>query len=210
MADVREPPRPATDTLLVGTFLAHGPAPYQFQQNAEPSYYIRIDTQRGPQTVWGRGLEKALARSQTKPRIGEPIGVRENGTDPVTVRYPQRDDKGTTITQRTAHTPRPHWVVERREFFDERLAAARMLRDKRVHPRDAVKAFPDLVGAYFVLAAAGDLIRERTQVPAHHQRFLALVRESLARTVEIGEPLPAVRLRDRELLARRDPDPPTR
>src|SRR6185437_6332976 len=105
MPDVREPPRPATDTLLVGTFLAHGAAPYQFQQNAQPSYYIKLDTQRGPQTVWGSGLENALAKSQTKPRIGEPIGVRQNGTDPLTVVWPQRDSHGKTVARHTVHSP---------------------------------------------------------------------------------------------------------
>jgi len=190
MANRPERADAASDRLLMGTLLGHGRAPHEFKEGGAPSYYLRIGTPRGERTIWGAGLERALARSESRPRIGESVGVRENGTD----RAPAA---GTD-----AGAPRRHFIVERREFFDERLAAARLLRDARIHPRAAVEAFPDLVGAYFVLASASALIRERTPSTEVHARFVALVRESLARTVEIGEPLPQVRLRDRELLDR--------
>ncbi len=180
----------ASDRLIVGKLLSHGRAPHEFKVGGTPSYYLTIETQRGERTLWGAGIERALARSESKPKIGEQIGVRENGGD--------------RAARPTAHAgaPRRPFVIERREFFDERLAAAKLLRDSRIHPREAVEAFPDLVGAYFVLASASALIRERSASTDVQTRFIALVRESLARTVEIGEPLPQVRLRDRELLDR--------
>ena len=185
-----------SDRLIVGKLLGHGRAPHEFKAGAAPSYFIRIETERGERTVWEAALERALARSESKPKIGEPIGVRENGGE------------RTARASAEAGAPRRHFIVERREFFDERLAAAKLLRDVRIHPREAVEAFPDLVGAYFVLASASALIRERSPSTETQARFVALVRESLARTVEIGEPLPQVRLRDRELLERGAKDEP--
>jgi len=190
MADGQKRSGAGSDRLIVGKLLAHGRAPHEFKAGAAASYFIRIETARGERTLWGAALERALARSESKPRIGEQIGVRENGGD--------RSGRESA----EANAPRRHFIVERREFFDERLAAARMLRDARIHPREAVEAFPDLIGAYFVLASASALIRERSPSTETQARFTALVRESLARTVEIGEPLPQVRLRDRELLDR--------
>src|SRR5581483_509083 len=190
MADGLRGGEASSDRLIVGKLLGHGRAPHEFKAGAAPSYFIRLDTERGERTLWGAALERALARSESKPKIGEPIGVRENG------------GAQTSSARAEPGAPRRHFIVERREFFDERLAAATLLRDARVHPREAVEAFPDLVGAYFVLASASALIRERSASAETQSRFLALVRESLARTVEIGEPLPQVRLRDRELLDR--------
>lgn len=196
MADPGARADAASDRLIVGKLLSHGRAPHEFKAGAPPSYYLRIETQRGERTLWGVALERALARSESKPKIGEQIGVRENGADRAARASAQ------------AGAPRRHFIIERREFFDERLAAAKLLRDSSIHPREAVEAFPDLVGAYFVLASASALIRERSASTDVQSRFIALVRESLARTVEIGEPLPQVRLRDRELLERGARDEP--
>ena len=78
-----------------------------------------------------------------------------------------------------------------------------MLRDVRIQPREALEGLPR--SRRGVLASA--LIRERNPVTAVQTRH-RLVRESLARTVEIGEPPPQVRLRDRELLERGARDEP--
>src|SRR5690348_2588752 len=145
MADSPQRADAASDRLIVGKLLGHGRAPHEFKEGASPSYYLTIETQRGARTLWGAALERALARSESKPRVGEQIGVAENGSDRAS---------SASAESAQAGAPRRHFVIERREFFDERLAAAKLLRDSRVHPREAVEAFPDLVGAYFVLASA--------------------------------------------------------
>jgi hypothetical protein len=77
--------------------------------------------------------------------VGDQIGVKENGIDPVSVVTRKKDAQGRVTMERRYDAPRTNWVVEKREFFDERAAAARALRDPRVHPREARRDHPDLL-----------------------------------------------------------------
>jgi hypothetical protein len=81
-------------------------------------------------------------------------------------------------------------VVERREYFDERVAAAQLLRDPRASRREAVRDHPELAGAYWALDSARKVAAERIAHPESRERFIALVRETLAHATERGEPLP--------------------
>ena len=168
---------PASDVLVTGWLREHGDAPHEFRPRAEPSYYLRLDTREGPRILWGPGLKRAVERARTKPQPGDEIGVRHVEITPV----------GTTAA--TA-TPRSYWIVERKDFFAERLAAAQALRDPRVSPRAAVAAHPDLLGAYFALDSARKVAEARIAHPDSRERFVALVRETLAHATERGEPLP--------------------
>jgi len=92
----------------------------------------------------------------------------------------ERDPQGQGVVEKRLETPRGHWVVERREFFDERAVAAQALRDPRVSRREAVRSHPELVGAYWALDSAGKVAEARIANPESRQRFVALVREALA------------------------------
>ena len=132
-------PRNTTDRLTVGRLLAHGQAPHEFRPRAEVSYFVRLQTERGERTLWSPGLKRALTESRTQPKVGDQIGVKENGIDPVSVVTRKKDAEGRITSERRYDAPRTHWVVEKREFFDERAAAARALRDPRMHPREALR-----------------------------------------------------------------------
>jgi hypothetical protein len=186
----QDPPRALTDSLTLGILVRHGRAPLEFKSEAALSYFVTLDTPRGERTLWSRGLERALIESRTQPKPGDAIGVRENGIDPLTVTVRVRDREGRVVTQKQTETPRGHWIVEKREFFDERAAAAAALRDPRVSRRAAVRDHPDLLGAYWALDSAGKVATSRIANPESRSRFVALVREALAHTVERGEPLP--------------------
>lgn len=193
-----EATRNTTDRLTVGRLLAHGQAPHEFRPRAEESYFIRLQTERGERTLWSPGLKRALSESRTQPKVGDPIGVKENGIDPVSVVTRKKDAEGRITSERRYDAPRTHWVVEKREFFDERVACARALRDARIHPREALRDHPDLLGAYLTLDSAGKIAEQRIEDPGSREKFLALVRETLAHATERGEPLPVVRLRERD------------
>jgi hypothetical protein len=173
--------------------LKHGPAPFEFQAHGAPSYFVTMRTERGERTLWGRGLERAFIESRTQPQPGEAIGIRENGIDPMTVIMRERDPAGQVRLEKRLETPRGHWLIERREFFDERAIAAQALRDPRVSRREAVRNHPELLGAYWALDSAGKIAQARIANPASRQRFVTLVREALAHATERGEPLPAPR-----------------
>lgn len=216
LRSTNEPARAATDSLVTGILVKHGPAPFEFQPNGTPSYFVTVRTDRGERTLWSRGLQRALTESRTQPQPGEAIGIRENGIDPMTVILRERDASGQIRMEKRLDTPRGHWLIERREFFDERAIAAQVLRDPRVSRREAVRNHPELLGAYWALDSAGKIAESRIAQPASRQRFLTLVREALAHATERGEPLPipsrraAETPRGTEASPRDSPKPPER
>ena len=192
---LREPPRSATDSLVTGVLVSQGRAPYGFDRGGEPSYFVTLNTERGERTLWGRGLERAIAHSHTQPQPGEAVGVRENGITPMTVVMRERNLKGEVVTVNRIDTPRGHWVIERRDWFDERLAAAETLRDARISRREAIRNHPELLGAYWALDSAGKVAEARIKNPESRERFVQLVRETLAHAIERGEPIAQPRSR---------------
>ncbi|MGH2927595.1 MAG: hypothetical protein ACRDL8_05280, partial [Solirubrobacteraceae bacterium] len=164
--------RPSVDRLVVGHLLEHGAAPHEFRNRAEPSYYLKIETEHGPRTFWSPALKRALEISSTQPQIGDAIGVKENSIEPVSVVTRRRDPVGRVVEQRHYEAPRTHWVIEKREWFDEQLAAARRLRDPRAHPREAIRDHPELLGAYLTLDSAKKFAAGRFAEPQHQERFL--------------------------------------
>jgi hypothetical protein len=188
----KEPVRPATDRFTLGVLLKHGRAPLQFNPRAEPSYFVTLQTERGERTLWSRELERAITESRTQPRAGDPIGIRENGIDPVSFVTRERNSRGEVVLEKRVDTPRGHWIVERREFFDERAAVAQLLRDPRTSRRQAVQDHPELEGAYWALDSARKVAEIRIRSPESRERFVLLVRETLAHAIERGEvPSPA-------------------
>jgi hypothetical protein len=170
--------------------MKHGRAPLEFNPRAALSYFVTIQTDRGERTLWSRELERALVESRTQPEIGDAVGIRENGIDPVTFITRERNARGDVVLERRLDTPRGHWIVERREFFDERAAAAQVLLDARASRRQAVRDHPELRGAYWALDSAQKVATERIRNPESRERFVLLVRETLAHVIERGEELP--------------------
>jgi len=161
----RDPPRALTDSLTTGVLVKHGHAPFEFKAQGAPSFFVTVQTERGERTLWGRGLERALTESRTQPGVGDAVGIRENGIDPMVVVMRERDAQGQVVVEKKLETPRGHWVIERREFFDERAVAAQALRDPRVSRREAVRNHPELVGAYWALDSAGKVAEARIANP---------------------------------------------
>ena len=188
----RKAPLPGLrDELIVGRLKSHGPAKHEFRPKAEPSYFVLIHAGGKDTVLWSPKLERALARAQTQPKVGDQVGIRKIEIVPIA---PQTaGSAGSKAKPITA--PRSYWVIERVEFFAERAAAATALRDATVHPRDAVRDHPDLLGAYFAIESAQKVAQHRIVNPESRDRFVTLVREALAHAAERGEPLPASRPR---------------
>ena len=183
-------PRPTVDRLTVGKLIDHGRARHEFHSRGHPSYFVKILTDDGARTIWGRGLERALQKSRTQPQVGEMIGVRENNLAPVSFVVRTRNAEGLVVATRQTDTPRPHWVVERLEDFDLRAAEARALRDPTLSRREAVINHPSLKRAYLLLDTAQQRASERWQNPRTRETFVAEVRETLALVLERGMELP--------------------
>ncbi len=183
-------PRPPVDRLTVGKLLNHGRAPHEFHPRGHPSYFVKILTDDGERTIWGRGLERALAKSRTQPQVGDAIGIRENNLAPVSFITRTRNTEGLVIASRQTDTPRPHWVIEKLQDFDLRAAAARALRDPTLSRREAVINHRELADAYRLLDTAHQYAGGRWENPKTRETFEAAVRETLALAIERGIELP--------------------
>lgn len=189
-----DPPRPEADRVTFGRLIDHGAGRHEGKPDAPPSYFVKLATERGERVFWSPALKTALAQSRTQPKIGEQLGVRENSILPATVLYNTRDSAGKVVEQRRFDSPRTHWAIEKRAFYDEALLAAEALRSERLHPREAIKTYPQLLPAYLALDSARRVAKERVS-PTQRDRFVALVRETLAHAVERGMPLPVLERR---------------
>jgi Large polyvalent protein-associated domain 7 len=193
----REPGRRVRrrDELLTGRLIDHGPAPYRHDPHESMSYFVKLETSRGERTIWGVDLERAFKESLTKPQAGAEVGIRAVRQESVKVRTQKRDPKGKLI-EGNLDTHRNRWIIEERRLFDARAEAAQTLLDTSITPKQAVTQHPELVGTYLQVHAA-ELAAKRFRDTQDRARFVETVRSALAESVARGEPLPAVRLRER-------------
>jgi hypothetical protein len=183
-------------SLLVGRLTEHGRANYQFRTDENASYYVKLLTSRGAKTLWGKDLERALTSGETRPKVGDLIGARRAGRETVTVTARRRVADGRIVAEEAHYAHRTRWIVEKVQFFAERARLARRLRDEQVDIREAVRSHPELKSSFLSVRAAQDFAARRIADPKDRERFLSLMREAMAASIQKGEPLPAVRLRD--------------
>jgi hypothetical protein len=178
-----------------GRLLEHGQDFYRHDAREPVSYFVRLETAEGKREIWGKDLKRAVSESLSQPKIGDEVVLQRTGRKAVTVRRPTKDDRGELREQPYA-TFRNRWTLETQEFFEQRSAAAQVVRDVSVRPQDAVRDRPELAGTYLDLRAA-QLAGRVLSDPEDRRRFVHRVRLALARDIERGEPLQPVRLRDR-------------
>jgi hypothetical protein len=193
--------RKRPDELIVGKLVDFGRESYRFDPHEEMSYFVQIQAPEGKRTIWGRDLQRALAKSLTQPQVGDEIAMRRAGSDAVTVKRRERNADGELVNERTLDAQRHHWVVEKAEFFEARTAAAQVMRNPTINAREAVKTHPELAGTYLQLRAA-ELAARQLRDPQDQKQFVSLIRGALADAVARGEPLQPVRLRERRSLER--------
>ena len=201
--------------LVIGRLVAHGPAHYQFRNEEDPSYYLKILTSSGPRTLWGKDLERALHQAETQPKAGDLIGARRQAREAVTVTQRRRDDAGNVVSTSERITHRSLWVVEKVTYFAERARLARQVREDQVYDKATVKKHPELLSSFLSVRAAEEFAKNRIPSAEDRQRFLELIRGVLSASIHQGTPLPNVRLKDRgapiKLVSRvKKPDEPTR
>jgi hypothetical protein len=204
-----EPDARATEKrgeLLTGRLVDHGRAPYRHDPHEPMSYFVKLETARGDRTIWGVDLERAFRQSLTQPQVGDEVGLRSVRQEPVKVHTQKRDEAG-ELVERDLAAHRNRWILEKNPFFEAREDAARTVLDTSIDPKQAVKNHPELVGTYLQVRAA-ELAAKQFRDPQDRERFVQQVRSALADAVGRGEPLPAVRLRERS--AQRTPKAPDR
>lgn len=183
--------------LIVGRLQEHGSAPYQFRAGEDLSYYAKLLTSGGVKVLWGKDLKRAILAGETKPQMGELIGARRARREAVTIVDQKRDIDGHVTTQREHLVHRVRWEVEKLHFFSDRARQARLARDAHLSTRDAVRERPELRSTFLSLRAAEQLAAKRIRDPEDRKRFLEMVREAITASVQRGEPLPDINLRQK-------------
>ena len=192
--------------LVIGRLTEHGRAHYQFRSGEDLSYYLKLLTSQGERVLWGKDLERALTTGETKPKVGDLVGARRVARRAVTITTRKRDAEGRVVRQEEHHAHRTRWVVEKVTFFAERARLARQLREEQLDVRESVRAHPELKSTFLSIRAAEAFATQRIADPKDRERFLELVRGAMAGSIRKGAPLPAVKLRDSQLLDIRAPD----
>ena len=197
---------PARDRFITGRLVDHGAAPYRHDPHERMSYLVKLETPTGVREIWGVDLQRALKESLTNPKVGDEVGLRAVRRDAVKVQVAERDENGAVLRENPLETHRNHWILEKREFFTERAAAARTVRDTNVDPKEGARRHPELVGTYLQMRAA-ELAARKFQEPADRATFLNRVRAALADRIARGEPMNPILLRDRPPPAKAAPAP---
>lgn len=184
-------------TIVVGRLKDHGAANYQFRPDQDPSYYVRLLTDRGEKVLWGKDLKRAIQSSTTKPRAGDIVGAQRIGRETVTITDRRREADGSVTSQTEHHAHRTRWRVEKVKFFADRARLARQVRDEHTDARDAVREHPELKSTFLTVRAAREFADRRIADPHDRERFLELVRGAMANSVKRGEPLPSVQMKEK-------------
>jgi putative DNA primase/helicase len=191
-------PRPQANDLIVGRLVDHGAAPYGHDPKQPMSYFVRVETARGDREIWGVDLERAFRQSLSTPGIGDEIGVRSVGRQPVTVLAPKLDAQGRETGQAPLDTHRNQWIVERKDFLDERQRMAEVLRNTETPAADAIRRHPELEGSYMQLQMGRALAEQQFRDKAQREQFVDHLRSHIAQRIEFGQPLDPVMLRGEE------------
>ena len=190
----RSPPRGGSGRMISGRLKDHGRANYQFEPHGSPSYYVKILSSRGMETLWGVDFERAIAKSQTQPKIGDMIGARRLGSEVVTV--PARDGDPTTAQQRTFR--RARWVVEDIKFFADSIRSARREREARLADATAMRERPELRSAFISLHVAEEFAERNIRDPRDRVLFVERVKAVMALSLKPSAPAQAPPTRRRE------------
>lgn len=189
----REGSRPTIQGLLV----AAGAAPYRFDATQRMSFYATVRSEAGERTVWGADLERALAESASRPRLGDEVVLRQEGTHPVKIRDASRDMAGDAISEKTLVVQRARWRVETADHLRAMKRHAEHVRTGGPLFETLLRQEPGLAAAGAALELAAQYARRVTTDRASQQGLMHLIRERMADALEQGRSirLPARRPR---------------
>lgn len=186
------PPRGRRGEIIIGRLQEHGKANYQFAPDGSPSYYLKLLTSHGPETLWGTDLERAILRSTSQPKIGSMVGVQRMGSEPVTI--PARDGERRTEQQRTFY--RARWRVEGIAYLARSMQSAERQVKARLDDKRAMAERPELRSAFISLHVAQEYAERNIGDQKDRELFMARIKAVMAASVRSGAPVPEPRILD--------------
>jgi len=186
------PPRGRRGEIITGRLQAHGKANYQFEPDGSPSYYLTLLTIRGPETLWGTDLGRAISRSESQPKIGAMVGVQRVGSDAVTI--PAREGERSSGRQRTFY--RARWRVEEATHLAKSMQSAERAVKARLEDKRAMTERPELRSAFISLHVAQQYAERNIRDPRDRELFVTRIKAVMVASVRNGAPVPEPRVMD--------------
>jgi hypothetical protein len=201
----------AVGHLIAGKLLEHGRAYYRFQSDQDLSYYVKLLTSTGKHTVWGKDLDRALSSAETRPKIGDLVGVRLSYRERFTRTEPLHDQYGQGIGRAEHKAYRNRWEVEKIAYFGKRATLARRVREVQAETRLMMRLRPELKSSYLSIRAAAEFAQRRIADPKDREQFVEFVKGAIAGSIRQGEPVPEVKIKEAALKTMKTQDnEPTR
>lgn len=107
-AEVHQPAEKAKDGV-VGKVMACGMAPYHFDENNDPTTYIKLRTKTGTQTFWGKELAGLMRETRVQP--GKMVTLQWLGKEAVVVKVPHKNEQGVTTHFEDKNAHRNQWAL---------------------------------------------------------------------------------------------------
>jgi antirestriction protein ArdC len=96
----------------VGELLEHGSASYKFDKDEKDSYFVKLRTATGEQTIWGIDLARAIEDLQTRGPVNGEIILAFQGSKAVKTSVRVRDENGNPVGWEPAVVNRNEWVAQ--------------------------------------------------------------------------------------------------
>lgn len=169
-----------------GVLLEAAEAPYRFDPAARRSFYVLLRTEVGERRLWGAGLEAALQRAVSQPRIGDEVVVLPLGTKPVRLRVPAQDGHADAVGEERVLAQRRQWRIETQDHMHMLAQEAQQLRADRTPSPGTMQRDPRLTYAMAGLRLAAQYAQRLTADPRSQQQLLASIRHRIADALADG------------------------
>jgi hypothetical protein len=168
---------PQYGIVVTGRLVNHGAAIHPLAQDNRTSYFVKILTSHGPETLWGADLKRAIDESQTRPKMDSTIGAQRIGYQ--ILKIPKAADAESMAGKTTNTVRRVRWRVESVAFFADQLRESRRARESHLKDheprRERARPAPDAR-----LALAAQFADTHIRHPHDREEFLKRVKDKLA------------------------------
>ncbi|PAB33106.1 hypothetical protein CC202_09470 [Pseudomonas savastanoi] len=186
------------DGVVTGKLIEHGEANYQFNKTKDTSYFVRVETEAGEHTVWGKDLKRAMSASKVQP--GETVALEKVDTKGVVAKEKVYDEQGQLAGVRDVDAIRNTWKVGSVDKAQAFVYGERA---------EVVNKHPDLAPAYGTVAAAHKFAEKQWPNSKEEQeRFVAVAQIAMAERIAHGDPVPAPKIREAHVVKEKEKGQP--
>ncbi|MGK9419995.1 LPD7 domain-containing protein [Pseudomonas cedrina] len=198
LPDINVPQFGLRDGVVTGQLVEHGQANYQFDKKKDKSYFVKVMTEAGERTVWGKDLGRAVREGKVVP--GENVVLEKVETKGVIAKEKVFDEQGNQTGTRDVDAIRNTWKVG---SVDKAKAFVQGDRS------EVVEKHPELAPAYGTVAAAHKFAQQAwPNSKSDQERFVAVTQAAVAQSIAHGDEMKAPKIREAKIVKEKGQDLP--